>query len=1101
MRPSSHLLSSMLFVVLLCVVVPMANGAIMAIDFGNRFIKIGMVQKGKPFHIVTDESSKRKCPTIVGFDEGERRFGNGAKSMLARKPKRTFEKMRNLLGQSINSPAFSYFKEGGYPHIFKEDEDSSSVTLDFSAGNATEFSIEQMVAMSLEYVKTLCEMDAEEPVKDAVIAVPTHWNAAQRKAMLDAGSLAGLNIISLINENTAAALQHGIDLDFKPNMSDLVGIYNMGDSTTQVSVVKYSSYTKKKGSSNRTIGQLEVLSTAFDESLGGDAFDRVIASHLAKEFNAFAAKKGIKGYDITQHPRPMAKLMAHSNKVKHVLSANQDKAIYIESLAEDLDFKSHLTRADFYEMADSLIQRVKAPLEDAIQKAGIDVSQLKTTLVIGGSVRIPAVQESLKKVLGNDGLGFSLDGDESVALGSAFFAANLSTAFRVRPIGLVDRMFEEIKIDIDSPEEKVQMVPEEDDGSGAGSGEQVVLPRFHKSTSLFPTNSKLGTKKSVKVRHDRDFTVKVAYNSQQEQGEGDEEGGIGFFNVTGVARAVARVQNRTSEKPKVQVSFRLTTSGLVEVEAASVSVERTKLVKKNKKKKSTKDSAILEDLLKSDKNFTRCEADEDDCSKCTHYATNCKSFQKCDELKAKKSASELKIGGVLRLVLGETDTCTVQQGDQEGEANKGCYIKNAFGTMPCFAEEKEEEASASSSEENKDKDDATPEEEAAKDETAKTDDAEKTEEEKKKEEEPEEEIQKSWVKKSLKYTSLPFGKVKGLSKEDIKAQRTILNHLTKQDQMAQKIAEAKNKVESYVYSARGMLRDEAAEEVTTEEERETLMASLEAVEDWLYDQDAQDDTLDKFTSKFDEMKAFMKAVEHRVHEFEERPKAISKSREIIEGSEKWISTLSNRTWIKATDVDGLKEKVATFSSWVDEMEAKQSETPATEAPAFNSTSVYTKMSILVKAAERLLSKKKPKAPPKPLDYVRCETGKKNNTCTKCTHYASGCYSFETCKSNNTRYALYGKSSKCTYSETEKGCVYSPTKDTLLGYPCFKGVPKKKTKKAKKEEGTETTNTTSTEEADDKPTEEEANKAEGEAEPEPSTQNSQDKEGTRAQDEL
>jgi len=1108
-----------LAVIALLGLVPAAKGAIMSIDFGSNFVKVGMVQKGKPFHIVVDETSKRKSPLIVAFDDGARQIGVGGKSLAVRKPKRAFVKFRNLLGVSPNSPLVQYYKEGGYPHVFKDSPDGRGViSVDSPNNDGTTYSIEQLVAMDLEYIKKICEMDAEEPVVDAVISVPAYWNVDQRQAMLDAGHLAGLNVLSLVNENTAAAVQYGIDLNYQANMSEHVAIYNMGDSTTQVSVIKYSSYTKKRGLSNKTIGQLEVLHTATDITLGGDAFDRVIAKQLMEEFNQLAKSKGHGDYDISQSPKTMAKIQAAANKAKHVLSANQEVPIYIESLALDLDFKSHMTREKFYELAGDLLTRLEKPLLDALEGAAIAPEDLKTTIVIGGSVRIPAVQTQLKQTLkSEDALSFSLDGDESVALGAAFMAANMSTAFRVRPIGLIDRSLEPIKIDVDSPARDAV----------AAAGEeaaQEARPAFHKSVGLFKKGSKIGGKKKVTFRHDRDVTVKVAYETEAEAAETtvEEESGIVLFNVTGVERAIEKVTNRTEEKPKITLSFRLTSSGTVEMVDSTVSVQKAVFVKpkkalEKKKKNAKKDN--LEDLLGQNKNFTRCESDLDDdedsdvpnCAACTYYASTCGSFSKCtvdEQLKGSNDVPKTGLGMVLRLPLNDQKCVYQKAKDGQPDEDAGCYSTQSMGTQPCYAVAETEEESADESkdaggnpeESQKQTEDAKEGDEKEKEgEAAGTGDgksaADATAESAEQKKNATVETKLIWTRKPIRSSMVQYGAIKGLTELQISEEKAILKDLNERDLLKQKIAQAKNKVEAYVYAARGILRDEKGEEVTTEEEREELLAKLEGAEDWLYDQDEADDTLEKFEGKHRELRELMAGVEFRADEYEKRPEALEKCKSVIAESESWINTLKNRSWIKDTDVEGLQEKVTNFINWVEEAEAKQTETPLTEAPYFNSSTAIAKLTTLVRAAEKLLAKKKPKAPPKPLDYVRCESGKNKTACGRCTHYASSCYSFDTCKSNSTRYALYGKS-KCTYNKAESGCFYSVTKDAILGYPCFKGVPKKKAS-----EGSESQNKTETEVPDgsEAPEDEGETQDQADGEEAPSEDSSSSTESTEGQE--
>jgi len=221
-----------------------ACSAVIGIDFGSELIKIALVKPGTSFHIVVDEMTKRSIPSVVSFDSKERFFGNHALALAIKKSKRSFAFMHRLIGKSIDGPEVKQLKDHGFPWEFVALDDRKSIGVKFEDDV---FTPEELTGMLFEYIKSISETDAEGPVKDCVISVPSFWTQNERQAIVDIAELSGLSVLSLINHNTAAALQYGID--FKYNVTDpihRVAIYDMGTSSTEVSIIEYSAYMKTK---------------------------------------------------------------------------------------------------------------------------------------------------------------------------------------------------------------------------------------------------------------------------------------------------------------------------------------------------------------------------------------------------------------------------------------------------------------------------------------------------------------------------------------------------------------------------------------------------------------------------------------------------------------------------------------------------------------------------------------------------------------------------------------------------------------------------------------------------------------------------------------
>lgn len=282
----------------------------------------------------------------------------------------------------------------------------------------------------LQYAKQITDEQAGAPIVDAVITVPAWLGAAQRQALKDAAALAGLNVLALVNGHSAAALQYGIERDFAAKEQRVV-LYDMGSGSTEVALVKYSTYlAKEPGSSKpKPVNQFEVLDADWDATLGSNDLDMLLADHFAKQF---ADKTGLG--DVRTVPKAMAKLKRQVRRTKEVLSANSDAPLSVEELHEGRDFQATISRADFEAMAAAagFWERAAAPLKRLLARNGLKGSDVDAVELLGGGSRVPRLQAALSEALGGRALDKHLDADEAVALGGALFAANLSTSFRLR---------------------------------------------------------------------------------------------------------------------------------------------------------------------------------------------------------------------------------------------------------------------------------------------------------------------------------------------------------------------------------------------------------------------------------------------------------------------------------------------------------------------------------------------------------------------------------------------------------------------------------------------------------------------------------------------
>ncbi len=558
--------------------------AILGVDLGSLYMKVALVQRNSPLEIVTNMHSKRKTEQMVLFDAGTRFYGADASSLLARKPHLTPTQMSVLLGREVDHPSVAVLKERHYQFdpSYNETRSGACLTVD-----GQEFTPEELVAMVLTHAKDItAAYGVTAPLKDCVLTVPAFYTQHERRALLDAAELADLNVLALINENTAAALHFGIDRIDETPVNYL--FYNMGANSLQVSVVRYLSYPHKvsKYDKPKNVGAFEVLSSAWDATLGGASFDARLVDFMADEFNAVWNKaRGSSDKDVRNFPKSMAKLMIQANKVKEVLSANSEIPVFIDALQDDINYQTLISRAKFEEMCHDLLVRAGKPIEQALKLANITLEELDAVELIGGAMRVPKVQEAISHVLGNGkkmDLGMHLNSDESMALGAAFHGANVSTSFKVRHVGMADVNTFPIAVDMTDLD-----VGKEEKKSGGGlfgigkkkseDAKKSNDDAWAKHATIFKLGSKLGVKKTIAFSYDKDVHVEINYEESDTLPIGTSLS-IEQYDVSGIADFAKEVATKELGTPKVSLQFELDSSGLTRLVKAEAVVEETVMV-------------------------------------------------------------------------------------------------------------------------------------------------------------------------------------------------------------------------------------------------------------------------------------------------------------------------------------------------------------------------------------------------------------------------------------------------------------------------------------------------------------------------------------------
>ncbi|KAH9031931.1 heat shock protein 70 family [Lactarius pseudohatsudake] len=516
--------------------------SVLAIDYGSDFIKASLMKPGMPFDVLLNKDSKRKIRSSVAWKNGERLFGQDAFNIATRFPKDSYNSLKYLLGVPANAEVVSYYSTFAPPTLAPSARFTAAVPRGDGADAAT-WDVEELVAMQFAYVRSLAEDAAGERVQDVVVTVPPFYAQFERDAIADAVELAGLRLLALVNDGAAVAVNYAMTRQFAADAPERHIVYDAGAASSRATVVTFSAQSQGKGKKD-TGTLITVNGVGYDRLAGGTELDRRLREILVEKFEH---KHGVA---IREDPKAMMKLWKEADRLKAILSANTEASARVESLLNDIDFSTKVTRQAFESACADMKDRFVQPIFDALDNSNLTLADIDSVILTGGATRIPMVRAALVAAVGEDKIAMNVNSDEAAVLGAALHGASLSRQFRTKNIKLSDIAPYDVQVSYLAEHKSV-------DAPG-------VRPRTITSTA-FAKGSRTGTRKTVTFRRKSDFSLAFSY---KEPPSSDFPADLLDARISGVAEALANITEAGGIDPIIKATILFSESGFVSVPEA-----------------------------------------------------------------------------------------------------------------------------------------------------------------------------------------------------------------------------------------------------------------------------------------------------------------------------------------------------------------------------------------------------------------------------------------------------------------------------------------------------------------------------------------------------
>jgi heat shock protein 5 len=519
---------------------------VIGIDLGTTYSCVAIFRNNR-VEIIPNEFGNRITPSIVAFTDNERLVGEAAKNQGSLNPKRTIYSVKRLIGRKFNDREVQLDKKL-LPYQIVEKEGKPYIEVEVK-GEKKVYSPEEISAMILMKMKSIAENYLGREVKHAVITVPAYFNDSQRQSTKDAGTISGLNVLRIINEPTAAAIAYGLD---KKDKEKNILVFDLGGGTFDVSLLTIDS------------GVFEVLNTNGDTHLGGDDFDNRVLEFLIKKI------KEVHSQDITNDKSAVLKLKTEIEKSKRSLSSSHQVSIEINEIVEGLDFKETLTRAKFETLNMDLFKKTMDPVEKVMTDSGLNKNEIDEVVLVGGSTRIPKIQELIKDYFNGKEPNKGVNPDEAIAYGAAvqggILGGEISEA--IQGVLLIDVTPLTLGIEI----------------MGKHMGK------------IIPKGTKLPAKISnIITTHKDNQTFVTIHILEGERPLSKDNHSLGKFDLKGIAEA-------PSGKPNIEVTFEVDENSILTVSAVEKGTGKSeKMVVTNDSGRLTK--AEIEKMIREAQEF------------------------------------------------------------------------------------------------------------------------------------------------------------------------------------------------------------------------------------------------------------------------------------------------------------------------------------------------------------------------------------------------------------------------------------------------------------------------------------------------------------------